>query len=93
MRISASDQVQHWLRSLPPESKRRVRSALRSPAESGRGDIKVLEAELAGFYRLRVGGYRIVYSETAGQVIRLEYADLREHVYEQFIRLLKEALD
>ena len=93
MRISASDQVQDWLRSLSPDAKRRVRLALRKLARSGSGDIKPLEAELTGFYRLRVGGYRIVYSNQAGELIRLEYADLREFVYERFIHLLKKQDD
>jgi mRNA interferase RelE/StbE len=93
MKILASEQVQDWLRSLSPDARRRVRLALRSLAESSAGDVKALEAELTGFYRLRVGGYRIIYSEQAGKVMRLEYADLRELVYEQFIRLLKEKIE
>lgn len=67
-----------------------MRLALRGLASQGRGDVLPRQAELAGFYRLRVGGCRIVYSHHPGQVIRLEYADLREFVYERFLRLLKE---
>jgi len=93
MKISASDQAQRWLQSLPPDTKRRVRLALRALAINGRGDIKALEAELAGFYRLRVGGYRIVYSVQNDQTIRLEYCDLREFVYERFVRFLKGPVD
>lgn len=93
MKILASEQVRGWLKALPPEPKRRVRLALRSLVEHGHGDVQPLAAELVGFYRLRVGGYRIVYSKRPGQVIRLEYADLREFVYEQFVRLLKERID
>jgi mRNA interferase RelE/StbE len=89
MRIWASSQVQQWLHSLSPEVKRRVRLALRG-LERRQGDIKALEGELEGFYRLRVGGYRIIFSEHAHQVLRLDYADLRDSVYEQFIRLLRE---
>jgi mRNA-degrading endonuclease RelE of RelBE toxin-antitoxin system len=93
MKILASEQVRGWLKALPPEPKRRVRLALRSLVRRGRGDVQPLEAELDGFCRLRVGGYRIVYSEQPGQVLRLEYADLREFVYERFVRLLKERID
>lgn len=93
MSISASEQVQRWLAALPPESKRRVRLALRQLASYGRGDLLALQAELEGFYRLRVGGYRIVYSHQPGPMIRLEYADLREFVYERFLRILKQSPD
>jgi len=86
MKTSASDQVADWLRSLPPEPKRRVRAALKG-LEHWQGDIKALRGELDGFYRLRVGGYRIVYRLTTGEVIRLDYADTRDVVYEAFRRL------
>jgi len=93
MRTSASEQVQQWLAALPPEAKRRVRLALRELASHSRGDVLPLQAELDGFYRLRVGGYRIVYSHHPGPMIRLEYADLREFVDERFLRMLKESSD
>jgi len=76
-----------------PDARRRVRLALRRLASRGHGEILPLEAELEGFYRLRVGGYRIVYSHHMGPMIRLEYADLREFVYERFLRMLKEGSD
>ena len=91
MRISASEQAAEWLASLPPEPKRRVRAALKG-LETWQGDIKPLRGEFEGFYRLRVGGYRIVYRVTSGQVIQLEYADTRDAVYETFrqLRMLSE---
>ena len=89
MKISASDQVQRWLISLSPETKKRVRIALRE-LQNGRGDIKALGGELEGFCRLRIGGLRIVYSQHRGQIIRLEYADSRDVVYETFLKVLEE---
>ena len=86
MKISASDQVADWLSGLPPEPKRRVRADLRG-LEDWQGDIKALRGELEGFYRLRVGGYRIVYRVMRGEVIRLDYADTRDVVYETFRQL------
>ena len=65
MKISASDQVQRWLIALPPDTKKRVRAALRG-LQNGRGDIKALSGELEGFCRLRIDGLRIVYSQLAG---------------------------
>jgi len=48
MKILASDLVQRWLIALPPETKKRVRAAVRG-LEKGRGDIKALRGELDGF--------------------------------------------
>ena len=89
MKISASEPVQAWLVALPPETKKRVRAAVRG-LEKGRGDIKALRGELEGFCRLRIEGLRIVYSQHRGQVIRLEYADSRDVVYETFLKVLSE---
>ena len=89
MRILASDQVQHWLLSLPPDTKKRVRAALRG-LQHGRGDLKALRGELEGFCRLRIDGLRVVYSQHRGRLIRLEYADSRDVVYETFLKVLHE---
>ena len=91
MRILASEQVAGWLRNLPPEPKRRVRAALKG-LERWQGDMKPLRGELEGFYRLRVGGYRIVSRMISRSLVRLEYADTRDVVYEAFrqLRLLTE---
>jgi hypothetical protein len=35
-------------------------------------------------------GLRIVYSQHRGQIIRLEYADSRDVVYETFLKVLHE---
>ncbi|MDE3066109.1 MAG: hypothetical protein KGJ60_01015 [Verrucomicrobiota bacterium] len=89
MKISASDPVQRWLVALPPDTQKRVRAALRG-LQNGRGDIKALRGELEGFCRLRIDGLRIVYSQHRGQIIRLEYADTRDVVYETFLKVLSE---
>jgi mRNA-degrading endonuclease RelE of RelBE toxin-antitoxin system len=88
MKISASDQVQLWLAGLPPQTKRRVRLALQALQAGGASlDQKALRRELEGFYRLRIGDYRIIYHFQKGGIICLDYADLREEVYEAFKRL------
>ena len=91
MKISASEHVSEWLSRLAPEPKRRVRAALKG-LETWRGDIAPLHGELEGFYRLRIGGYRIVFRIMRRKIIRLEYADTRDVVYEVFrqLRLLSE---
>jgi mRNA-degrading endonuclease RelE of RelBE toxin-antitoxin system len=87
MKISASEQVQRWLVALPPDTKKRVRRELRG-LQNWRGDIKALRGELEGFCRLRIEGLRIVYSQHRGNIIRLEYADSRDLVYETFLKVL-----
>ena len=60
--------------------------------ETWREDIAPLQGELEGFYRLRIGGYRIVFRVMPRQMIRLEYADTRDVMYEVFrqLRMLSE---
>ncbi len=88
MKISASEQVQLWLTGLPPQTKRRVRLALRQLAK-GQGDIKGLAAPLEGFNRLRIGSLRVVYRQTKRLEIRLEYANSRDLVYETFQQIAR----
>ena len=86
LRISASEQVRNWLQGLSTDIRRRVRQDLRALA-AGRGgslDVKALRRELEGFYRLRVADYRIVYHLEAGPGILLDYADIRDTVYDAF---------
>ena len=94
MRVSASEPVQLWLQGLPPGTGQRVRRELKALAagHAGRLDLKPLRGELEGFYRLRIGDYRIVYHLEPGPVVRLDYADLRDVVYSVFrqLRALRE---
>lgn len=87
MKISASNQVADWLTALPPQTKKRVRIALRALAR-GQGDIQGLQGELEGFSRLRVGGIRILHRQVSVREIRLEYANTRDVVYEMFRQFL-----
>ncbi len=94
MKIEIERQVVRFISSLSPESRRALRQALRA-LEDEAGDIRALEAELSGFYRLRVGRYRgIFYYVQRGsvRVIRCVYANDRQLIYEvfaqQFYRLL-----
>jgi mRNA-degrading endonuclease RelE of RelBE toxin-antitoxin system len=92
MKISASDQVKRWLVALPPETKSRVRLALRD-LQKGKGDIRALEKDLSGWCRLRVGGRRIIFRNLPGKIILLEYADSRDVVYENFLEVLSRRKD
>jgi mRNA-degrading endonuclease RelE of RelBE toxin-antitoxin system len=59
------------------------------------GEIRLLEGKLAGWKRLRVGGYRVIYNETlesGKRVINCVYANRRSIVYELFAELLADEL-
>jgi mRNA-degrading endonuclease RelE of RelBE toxin-antitoxin system len=87
MKISASNQVAGWLTALPPQTKRRVRQALRDLTR-GRADVKGLQGDLEGFSRLRIGGIRIICRQISSREMRLEYANTRDVVYEMFEQFL-----
>ncbi len=54
--------VEIFIQKLAPEPRRHVRLAVRGLA-TGKGDVKALSGDLAGFYRLRVLTYRVIYEE------------------------------
>jgi len=60
--------------------------------EQDKGDIKQLEADLAGYTRLRVGGYRVIvrfFVEGGQRVARCVFAENRAVVYELFAEILR----
>ncbi len=92
MKISASDRVQVWLQTLPPQTKRNIRAALKLLAK-GKGDVKSLQRDLEGYHRLRVGGHRIIFRYTPGKSgpeCFCAFAEARDVVYEQFAAILSE---
>lgn len=82
MKVLVSGQVLDRLRTLHPDHRRDVRTALRELAK-GRGDVKELAGRLAGFYRLRVGRYRLVYRYKDKHLEAL-FLEQRSIVYELF---------
>lgn len=91
MRVLLAAQVVAFVRRLPPEPKARLRQALRDLAKE-RGDIKALEAPLDGYCRLRVGGYRIVFSYGPRRTIECIFAERRSVVYELLLERLRDRL-
>ena len=88
MRILASEQVQRWLTSLPPETKKRIRAELKLLAAGKAEEVKALRGELDGYLRLRMGDYRIIHHVETGPTIKLDYADIRETIYGTFLQIL-----
>ena len=49
-----------------------------------RGDLRALRERLEGYYRLRVGTYRIIFRYSPGRVIECVYINNRSLVYDVF---------
>ena len=80
-----------FVRALSPEPRKRLREGLRG-LEREQGDLRQLEADLAGYVRLRVGGYRVIvrfYAESGQRVARCVFAEKRSVVYELFAEILR----
>lgn len=89
-KIRIEAQVEAFVKSLAPEPRRKLRLAIKG-LEDGSGDIRALEGNLAGYDRLSVAGYRIIYKERASRGVRiidLVFAERRALVYEIFTRIL-----
>ena len=90
--VELDPQVAGFVRSLAPEPRKRLRDGLRG-LEQERGDLKQLEADLAGYARLRIGSYRILvrfYAQSGRRVARCVFAEKRSVVYELFAEILCE---
>ena len=60
MKVELEQQVVEFVRSLAPEPRQANRHSLKN-LENETDDIRALEGELEGFYRLRVLRYRIIF--------------------------------
>jgi mRNA-degrading endonuclease RelE of RelBE toxin-antitoxin system len=90
-RIQLRAQVKDFLDRLPPEPRRRLKLALRA-LEGERGDRTALRERLAGYQRLRVGGYRVIYRYLPGGVTECVFAERRSLVYQLFEREMLDRL-
>ena len=84
-KVQVREQVKAFIETLAPESRKRIRLGLRG-LEAERGDCIPLREKLAGYHRLRIGGYRVVYRYLPGKVIDCVFAESRSLVYHLFER-------
>jgi mRNA interferase RelE/StbE len=82
-RVVVREQVKGFIETLGPESRKKIRLALRG-LESERGDRLPLKEKLSGYHRLRVGGYRVVYRYLPGKVIECVFMEERGLIYDLF---------
>jgi mRNA-degrading endonuclease RelE of RelBE toxin-antitoxin system len=89
MKIEVTEQVREFIRASSPEIRRWLRNALRK-LEEEKGDIKRLDGELDGYFRLRVHSYRVIFRydlRKNERMIRCDFAEHRSVVYEAFLNL------
>jgi mRNA-degrading endonuclease RelE of RelBE toxin-antitoxin system len=89
-KVELDRQVADFVRSLAPEPRRRLRAALRG-LEENQGDLRPLEGALSGYWRLRVGSYRVLlrfYEAGQQRHARCVFAERRPVVYELFEELI-----
>jgi mRNA interferase RelE/StbE len=91
-RLRLSAQVVEFARRLAPEPRKAIKQAL-AALRNEKGDLRALEGTLSGFYRLRVGRHRIIFSYASDGAIDAILIAERHLVYEifeaQFIKRLK----
>ena len=81
--VRVSAQIIAYAGRLAPEPRRAVQHALAALREE-RGDICSLEANLSGYYRLRVGRHRIIFTYAPDGAIEAIFMEERQLVYEMF---------
>ena len=86
---NTSEQVDAFLVRLAPTPRLRLREAMGKLRTEG-GDIRVLEGDLSGFYRLKRGRYRVIFCYAEPRTIGCIFAEERKLVYEIFSALLRE---
>src|SRR5208337_2207490 len=94
IKVELEQQVVDLIRSLPQEPRHARRRGIKSH-EREKGDIRALEGELEGFYRLRVLRYRIIFFyqiRTDCRTIRCIYAAPRGIIYEVFAQGIRDLL-
>jgi mRNA interferase RelE/StbE len=68
------------LRGIDRDTAMRILLALTKYADSGEGDVKALEGDWLGYFRLRVGDYRVIFSISPKEMVILR-ARHRSDVY------------
>ncbi len=85
-------QVIELAKRLAPEQRRAVKQALLDLRHE-RGDIRALEGTLAGYCRIRVGKFRLIFAYASDGAIEVVFMEERRLVYEvfeaEFVKRLK----
>jgi|HubBroStandDraft_1064217.scaffolds.fasta_scaffold438724_1 mRNA interferase RelE/StbE len=69
MRFAWPESARSELRSVDREHAIRILMALTRYGESGEGDIKALSGDWDGYFRLRVGDFRVIFQLTPESIV------------------------
>ena len=83
MEVVIKEELYLFVRRLAPEPRRAMKRALIGLRQE-KGDIRALDQSLTGYYRLRVGKFRVIFRYRDGKTIDALYAAERGIVYEVF---------
>ncbi len=81
--VQIREQVREFQATLGLEHRRELKRAILQLAGE-RGDIKALGEDLSGYYRLKVGRFRVIFRYLPGQTVDCVYVNERKLVYEIF---------
>ena len=88
-RLKISDETALAVRSLHPELKRKIKSALQAVL-AGPQAGKALKNELEGLRSFRVGKFRVIYrTGTKKEIVEIIAIGPRKVIYEETFRLLQ----
>ena len=79
-RIVFSDDAKADIRAIPQQAAMNILSAIHCLAETGAGRVKTLQGS-AGGKRLRVGDFRVRFSEEGGDTLRIHAVKNRKDAY------------
>ena len=82
-RVKIREPVWKFYARLGPQDRRAVKRAILQLATE-RGDIRSLRDRLEGYYRLRVGTYRVIFRYLEGRIIECVYMNDRALIYDVF---------
>lgn len=88
-RLKISDETALAVRSLHPELKRKIKSALQAVLADPQAG-KALKDELEGLRSFRVGRFRVIYRmDNKNEIIEIIAVGPRKIIYEETLRLLQ----
>ena len=89
-RVTVDDQPLAFIYRQPPATRRRLREALHA-IENGTAFPEPLQDDLEGFYKVKVGEFRLLLQADAGELgpgFTVVFAERRATVYVMFSQLL-----
>jgi mRNA-degrading endonuclease RelE of RelBE toxin-antitoxin system len=80
-RISFSDEAKADIRAIPQQIAMNILSAVHRLAQTGAGRVKKLQGTEPPEFRLRVGDFRVRFTEESGDILRIHAVKDRKEAY------------